>query len=84
MKYKRVYSFARGLSRRVKIVIISNYRLMVLPYKQMRAVIKMDYEQLAELLFPHINKQPDYWEKGNTYTDRFIKLWITSIFGGDE
>ena len=28
--------------------------------------------------------EPDYWEKGNTYTDRFIKLWITSIFGGDE
>ena len=28
--------------------------------------------------------EPDYWEKGNTYTDRFIKLWITSIFEGDE
>jgi len=28
--------------------------------------------------------EPDYWEKGNTYTDRFIKLWITSIFGGEE
>ena len=28
--------------------------------------------------------EPDYWEKGNTYTDRFIKLWINSIFEGDE
>lgn len=28
--------------------------------------------------------EPDYWKKGNTYTDRFIKLWITSIFEGDE
>lgn len=28
--------------------------------------------------------EPDYWEKGNTYTDRFINLWINSIFEGDE
>ena len=28
--------------------------------------------------------EPDYWEKGNAYTDRFIKLWINSIFVGDE
>ncbi len=28
--------------------------------------------------------EPDYWEKGNAYTDRFIKLWINSIFEGDE
>ena len=79
MKYKRVYSFARGLSRRVKIVIISNYRLMVLPYKQMRAVIKMDYEQLAELLFPHINKQPDYWEKAFPERDLPNNAKVTRI-----
>lgn len=28
--------------------------------------------------------EPDYWEKGKSYTDRFIKLWLNSIFGGDE
>lgn len=26
----------------------------------------------------------DYWEKGKSYTDRFIKLWLNSIFGEDE
>ena len=28
--------------------------------------------------------EPDYWEKGKSYTDRFIKLWLNSIFGEDE
>lgn len=28
--------------------------------------------------------EPDYWEKGKSYTDRFIKLWLNSVFGGDE
>ena len=28
--------------------------------------------------------EPDYWEKGKTYTDRFIKLWLNSVFEGDE
>jgi len=28
--------------------------------------------------------EADYWEKGNAYTARFIKLWINSIFTGDE
>ena len=27
--------------------------------------------------------EPDYWKKGNIYTDRFIKLWLNSIFEGD-
>ncbi|MBR3815018.1 MAG: TetR/AcrR family transcriptional regulator [Spirochaetaceae bacterium] len=28
--------------------------------------------------------EPDYWEKGKSYTDRFIKLWLNSVFEGDE
>lgn len=28
--------------------------------------------------------EPDYWEKGKSYTDRFIKLWLNSVFGEDE
>lgn len=27
--------------------------------------------------------EPGYWEKGKSYTDRFIKLWLNSIFGED-
>lgn len=39
----------------------------------------MDYEQLAELLFPHINKQPDYWEKAFPERDLPNNAKVTRI-----